>query len=179
MQQLTIVGNLGADAQVVEKGGNKFVSFKVADTTKFTNQKVETTTTTTWISCALNGDGGNLLQYLKKGVKVCAIGRPSYRVYSSQKDRCMMAGVDLHVNSIELCGGSSDEVPRQVCSITGELFDVLKCYWVQIPEGQNIDVLMNPNGNGMYNVDPNGFLTPHVEEKAEQKEQKDGAKKKK
>lgn len=160
MQSLTIIGNLGADALVMEHDGNKFVSFKVADTARFTNQKGETKETTTWVSCTLNGDGGQLLQYLKQGVKVCAIGRPSYRVYSSEKDRCMKAGVELRVNSIELCGGNDDAVPRQLSTQDGLLVNPVKLFWIQQNESKPITRLFSARNKQSYSVDANGFITP-------------------
>lgn len=160
MQQLTVLGNLGADAQVREDNGRKFVTFKVADTTKFTNQKGETKETTTWVSCVLSGDGGNLLPYLKKGVKVLVVGRPGYKVYSSEKARAMLAGVDLHVISVELAGGSSDDVPRQLVNPdTSELVNVSKYYWV--PNLKSC-TLFGVHG-GAYLVDKKGFVTPQTE----------------
>lgn len=161
MQQLTVMGNLGADAQVREDNGRKFVTFKVADTTKFTNQKGETKETTTWISCVMNGDGGNLLPYLKQGTKVLVVGRPAYKVYSSEKARAMMAGVDLHVLSVELAGGSSDDVPRKLVDPhTSEIIDVQKLYWTnQVKE----TVLYGVRG-GSYQVDKKGFILPIQEQ---------------
>lgn len=157
MQTLSIIGNLGADAVVREANGQKFVSFKVADTQKFTDQKGNERETTTWISCALSGDGGKLLPYLKAGVKVFVMGRPSYRIYSSERDRQMKAGVDLHVISIELAGGSSDDVPRRLVDpSTGSLVDVSKWYWVQ---GFANCQLVGVRG-GVYNVDAQGFVKP-------------------
>lgn len=164
MQSLTVIGNLGADARVFVTESNKFISFKVADTTKFTNQKGETFETTTWISCTLNGDGGNLLQYLKQGVKVCVIGRPSYRVYSSEKERCMKAGVELHVINIELCGGSDDAVPRQLVTPEGALIETTKHYWVPLNELAPLSVLYDRKGQKCYQVDKNGFVTPKPNE---------------
>ena len=164
MQQLSVLGNLGADAHVREDNGRKFVTFKVADTSRFTNQKGETKETTTWISCVLNGDGGNLLPYLKKGTKVYVVGRPGYKVYSSEKARAMMAGVDLHVISIELAGGSSDDVPSKLVGpTTSELIEVKRYYWVPVTN----TVLYGVRG-GQYIVDKKGFVTPAAEPSNEQ-----------
>lgn len=160
MQSLTVIGNLGADAKVVVKDSNKFISFKVADTAKFTNQKGETVESTTWVSCTLNGDGGNLLQYLRQGVKVCVIGRPSYRVYSSERDHCMKAGVELHVINIELCGGSDDVVPRTLATSDGVLIKPRKLFWVEQPKENPFVKLFDSKGSKTYVVDPNGFITP-------------------
>ena len=109
MIKVEIIGNLGADAQLQEKNGNKFVAFRVANTDKWvdksTGQVIESTQ---WISCTLNGDGGALLPYLKKGTKVFVRGNAQFVVFSSAKSRQMEVGVNLYVREIELCGGSKE-----------------------------------------------------------------------
>lgn len=165
MQKLIIIGNLGTDAEVKVQAetGRKFVTFKVADSNKWTDIKGVVHESVMWISCILNGDGGNILQYLKRGTKVFVEGRPSYRVYSSQKDRAVKAGVDLTVNNIELCGGSSDDIPRQLVDADGTLVDVSKHYWC---DGHNSQLLMGIHG-GSYQVNVNGFITKIQEQEQE------------
>lgn len=161
MQNLIVIGNLGADAEVRVVNEKKFVSFKIADTQRFTDNKGVAHDKTSWISCAWNSDGGNLLQYLKKGSKVMVIGRPSYKVYSSQKERMMMAGVDLHVLTIELAGGSNDNVPKKLIDPkTGQIIETQKYYWVS---GYNNCQLLGERG-GFFNVDAHGFVFQVLEE---------------
>ena len=170
MQKLFVIGNLGVDAEVKNANGKEFISFKVADTSRFTDQKGNVSETTTWINCAMTGDKDTkVLQYLKKGVKVFVEGRPSYRLYSSEKLRSMQVGVDLHVSSVELCGGSSDAVPRQVADSNGLLHDVTKCYW--LADGTQGCNVYGVRGD-MYKVDDNGFVTPcnQQDEQTEQTE---------
>lgn len=70
MIRLEIVGNLGADAEIKDYNGNKFVSFRVAHSEKWVDRQTGAITTqTTWVSCSLNGDGKGLTEYLKKGLK--------------------------------------------------------------------------------------------------------------
>ena len=171
MQKLFVIGNLGVDAEVKNANGKEFISFKVADTSRFTDQKGNVSETTTWINCAMTGDKDTkVLPYLKKGVKVYVEGRPSYRLYSSEKMRCMQVGVDLHVTSVELCGGSYDAVPKQVADSNGLLHDVTKCYW--IADGTQSCNVYGVRGD-MFQVDDNGFVTPcnQQEEQTEQTEQ--------
>lgn len=76
MIETIMIGNIGQDAKVVRTNGNEFVSFSVAHTDRYkdrnTGQVVEDTT---WVSVSLDGNGGNLLQYLTKGKIVCLRGR--------------------------------------------------------------------------------------------------------
>lgn len=116
MIKVEIIGNLGADAQLQEKSGNRFVAFRVANTDKWvdksTGQVIESTQ---WISCTLNGDGGALLPYLKRGTKVFVRGNAQFVIFSSAKTRQMEVGVNLFVREIELCGGAKEnqQQPQQ------------------------------------------------------------------
>ena len=164
MQKLICIGNLGADAEVKVINGSEFTTFKVADTNKWKNQETgETKETTTWISCIKDGKSENLLPYLKKGVKVYVEGRPQYRVYSSEKARAMVAGVDLSVHAIELVGGTSELVPRKLVNPTdGVLHDVQKIYWLPDYKAKQGTTYLGEKG-GEYLVDKNGFVTPKPE----------------
>lgn len=110
MIKLEIVGNLGADAEVKVYNGIKFVSFRVAHTDKWVDQNTGVISTqTTWVSCSMNGDGGGLTPYLKKGTKVFVRGTPNFVVYSSPKTHKMETGVNLFVREVELCGGHQEQ----------------------------------------------------------------------
>lgn len=110
MIKVEIIGNLGADAQLQQVNGNKFVSFRVANTDKWTDKTTgEISVSTQWISCSLNGDGGGITPYLKKGTKVFVRGNAQFVVYSSAKSRKMEVGVNLFVREIELCGSVAEQ----------------------------------------------------------------------
>ena len=110
MIKLEIIGNLGADAEIKQYNGNKFVSFRVAHTDKWIDQQTGVISTqTTWVSCSLNGDGGALTSYLKRGTKVYVRGTPSFVTYSSPKTHKMETGINLFVREVELCGGHQEQ----------------------------------------------------------------------
>ena len=110
MIKVEIIGNLGADAQLQVVNGNKFVSFRVANTDAWTDKQTgEIKKSTQWISCSLNGDGGALTPYLKKGTKVYVRGNAQFVIFSSAKSRQMEVGVNLYVREIELCGGAKED----------------------------------------------------------------------
>lgn len=105
MVKLEVIGNLGADAQLQMYNGKKFVSFRVAHTEQWIDGKTgEIIHDTIWVSCSMNGDGGNLLPYLKCGQKVYVRGTPQFGTYSSPKTHKIEVGVNLFVREIELCG---------------------------------------------------------------------------
>lgn len=110
MIKLEVIGNLGADAEVKVYNGNKFVSFRVAHTDKWVDRQTGVISTqTTWVSCSLNGDGGGLTPYLKKGTKVFVRGTPNFVTYSSPTTHKIETGVNLFVRDIELCGGHQEQ----------------------------------------------------------------------
>lgn len=166
MLQLSVIGNLGRDAEVKETNGRKYVSFTVAHSDVFTDSNGQRHENTQWVSCILNGDGGSLLQYLTKGKKVYVSGDGSARVYSSKVQRQMVAGLDLNVRVIELIGGSSDEVPRQLVGNGGVLLEVHKSFWIdpEIAKNQgadnNTDILLQSVNGATFRVNCNGYVTP-------------------
>lgn len=162
-----VIGNLGADAEVKEANGKKFVVFRVADTVKMTNQNGQETESTTWVDCSMQNTESKLIPYLKRGVKVMVQGRQTLRIYSSPKDRCMKAGVQLFVNQIELCGIPSDPVPRQLIDPnSGMMLSVKKLFWVDtkgfnLKKGQMKELYDTHSAS--YLCDHLGFVTPVVE----------------
>ena len=130
MLNFSCIGNLGGNARVQEKDGRKFIAFNVAVTDKWTDANGQPHETTDWVSCTLNGDGGNILPYLVTGAKVYVEGRGSTRLYSSPKDRMMKSGANISVTRIELVGGTSDAIPSVLFdTATGEQHEVTKYYF--------------------------------------------------
>lgn len=154
-----IIGNLGTDAELRVHNENKFISFKVANSEKYTAKDGTEHETLQWISVTWNGDGGKLLQYLKKGVKVYVTGSLTVGTYSSPKERRILPDINLRADYIELCGGSSDEIPRRIVDANGVLHDVFKAYYISlkdIPEKGNLQMMGEKSG--LYNVDQYGFV---------------------
>lgn len=124
-----VIGNLGADAQVKSANGRSFVTFRVANTDRYTDQQGNVKESTDWIDCVYSDTESKVLPYLKQGVKVYVRGRQSLRVYSSKKERAMKAGATIHVMQLELCGGTAESVPRRlIVPETGQVVDVKKFY---------------------------------------------------
>lgn len=159
MLQLTIIGNLGADAHVEHNNGNPFVSFNVAHTERWTSQDGQQHESTQWVSCALNGDGGKLLPYLKKGATIYAVGRVRTRVFSSEKERRMVAGLNLSINHIELVGGRRDDIPARLFDPeTGAMVDIFKAYYLNRQQHPTLATLAD-TGSRRFTVDKYGYVT--------------------
>ena len=163
MFTVNLIGNLGADAEVQNYNGNKFVSFRIAVTRSYTKADGTPVEETTWASCSLHGDGGSLLQYLVRGRKVYVHGDASLRVYSSRTLRTMVAGLNVNVTSVELLGSADDNaVPRQLVTTDGAMLDVTRMYLVDktmVTDG----VLLDRRGR-RFDVDKKGWVTPHVDD---------------
>lgn len=166
MLQLQVIGNLGADAEVKEFNGAKGVCFNVAHTERWTDEQGTKHESTTWISCILNGDGGKLLPYLKKGTTVFVEGSGSARCYSSPKEKRFVAGLNLSVRHVELVGGKTEDVPRELCTPDGMVFLTGKAYYVgedglkaSGASKEQKGLLIDKQGN-QYEVDQFGYVKP-------------------
>lgn len=101
MVNIEIIGNIGADAKVVNYNGTQFVSFNVCD-----NRKVNEHEVSMWYGCNVNKCNENLFKYLKKGQQVFVRGIPRYRIFDSALHRCKCVAVDVLVNDIQLIGAA-------------------------------------------------------------------------
>ena len=121
---------MGADAVVRESNGGKFISFRIAHSEKWTDANGHEMERTQWIDVVMNNAESAVLPYLKQGIKVFVHGHAMLRVFSSQKERKMVAGIQVKATEVELCGGTYDDVPREVINPeTSEVYKVLKMYW--------------------------------------------------
>lgn len=133
MFKAEIIGNLGADAEIREANGSKFVAMRVAHTEKRTDDQGVKHEKTTWIDVTLNDPESKIVPFLKQGVKIFVRGSMSLRVYSSPKERKMLAGATISAYEIELVGGNPDAVPRQlIVPQDGSIVDVAKYYQANI-----------------------------------------------
>ena len=114
MLQIEVIGNLGKDAEVKEFSGKKYTCFSVAHTENVRAQKPgePPTQRTTWLSIYWYGEGGAMLQYLKRGTKVFVRGTMRNNLYT---DRTGQTRVDINVNAREvyLCGSSPAQPATQ------------------------------------------------------------------
>jgi len=160
----TVIGNLGADAEVRESNGRKFVVLSIAESRKVKAQDGTEKNVTNWYDAIISDIDHPVLPFLKQGVKVCVMGDTSLRVFSSKKDRMMKAGATIHVQRIELCGGSSDDVPREIIDPEdGSIHAVSKYYWIQFDtKGWKADATKNfidARGRA-YVMNKQGFVVP-------------------
>lgn len=154
MLQTTVIGNVGADAQFQSKDGRDFITFRVAHNDVWTDQAGKQHSSTIWVDCIMNGKP-KVAEFIKAGTQVFISGRTSVRVYSSEKDRCMKAGITINVDSVQLIGGINDVVPRRLYDQSGSQHDVKKWYLTDVKS----TTLKNVKGDEFL-VDSNGWVSP-------------------
>lgn len=169
MESLVLIGNLGADAKLVSNNGRPFVSFSVANTERWKDEQGVDHEQTDWVSCALNGENQKLLPYLKAGQKVCCIGKIRTRVYSSAKERRLVAGLNMSVNQLELIAAAPDDVPSRLYSSDGEEVRVYKAFYVATQDAQRLGAatLFSRSGSP-YALADGGWVSPVVQEQGEE-----------
>lgn len=156
MLKLEVIGNLGADATLHREQGQVFVAMNIAHTQRRKDAQGNEVEATEWVSATLNGDGGNLLPYLKKGTRVYAYGDMTLRLFHSEKDRRMKAGVNMFIRSIELIGAMPDAVPRDLYDVDGAAHRTAKYYYCDTVKSATL-----VDRRGMpFSVDANGWVTP-------------------
>lgn len=162
MLQFTAIGNLGGDAEVRRENGSEFVSFRVAHTERFTDGKGLQHEETTWVSCILNGDGGELLKFLVKGQQVYVTGDGSVRQYHSKTAGRLIAGANIRVRSVQLVGGRPDPVPRYLFTEDGVKVNVSKFFFA---EGHPSCTLFDRNRTP-FKTDESGWVFQPQQEQA-------------
>lgn len=162
MLKTTVIGYLGADAEVKNQNGKEFTTLRVAHTSKWTDGNNTTHEETTWVDCIMNGSG-KVNEFLKKGQMVFVTGSTSLRVYSSAKDRCMKAGLTINVQSIELLGSKTDDIPSVLYrKETGEEVKVKKFYHSAecvAPTDNAPDVVLVSRNGTEYKASAKGWIS--------------------
>lgn len=164
MKRIEVIGNLGANAEVKSENGQQYLTFRVADSERWTDANGTEHEDTTWITCFWRGNPQNLLPYLTKGTKVFCRGRLSVRIYDSAQDHCKKVGISMNVSEIELCGGASakpEAVPAYLYDDNGEEHPVSKFYWT---DTKNKALQLKANNGQVFTTDKKGFIKPVADE---------------
>lgn len=106
MLRCEVIGNLGKDAEVKKLNEKEFVSFSVAHTEYTKNNDGTKSENTIWVSVLWYGNGGNLLNYLKKGAKVFVRGNLSTRIYTDSNNKSHSI-VNVNATEVILCGSKT------------------------------------------------------------------------
>lgn len=104
MEQVTVIGNIGRDAELKEHNGKQFVSFSIAANKKYTNAQGERVDRTNWYNCITRQT--NLVQWLKKGTQVLVQGEPNSRMFKAQDGNWMISN-NVNCDKIQLLSSGS------------------------------------------------------------------------
>lgn len=152
----SIIGNLGADAELKTINGKVYLTFRVAHSEKFTKQDGTQIEETTWISC-ITSQFTSLHQYLKRGQKVFVSGECKASIVWRPKTRENVVGLSINVRSIELCGGAKqDEIPSMLYDEDGVQRTVTKLYWVDVSKDKITNLW--DSSSAQYVVTEQGFV---------------------
>ena len=154
MLQVTLIGNVGADAVRKAGDGYEFVSFRVCHNDRYTDSAGVRHESTMWVDCVMDKDA-KVAEYLKAGTQVYVTGSLSLRVYSSAKDHCMKAGATIRVQRLELLSSKSDAVPTRLIDDDGVVHDVTK-YFHCFKTG----CFLHSERGAMFASDDNGWVLP-------------------
>ncbi len=100
-----LIGRLGKDPEVKEFGDKKKVSFSIATSDAYKNQKGEKVEDTQWHNVVIWGKlAGVAEKYLKKGQEVCIEGRLVHRDYETDKGEKRYI-TEINVNDLVMLGG--------------------------------------------------------------------------
>lgn len=110
MLQVSLIGNLGADAQVKSKNGNSFLCFNVAHTARVKQSNGEVVDQTQWVSITMNHYSENFAKYLVRGTKVYVYGKLFCRIWRDAQNTPNV-GLNVLADIVELCGSKVDATP--------------------------------------------------------------------
>lgn len=156
MLLVTFRGNLGADVQAKVANGKEFYVFNVAVTKRFRGSDGVVKESTQWVSCSMTDCSEELRKYLVRGQQVVVVGDMSTRVFSSPKARAMVAGIDCHVRTIELCG----QVAKRLQLITkdGIIFEPFTRVQCPAEAGLSVGEICRGSDGQTYQLREDGYF---------------------
>ena len=106
MQEITIIGNIGRDAQVKATNSSAFATFSVAVTEKYKDKDEVQQERTTWYDVIHKNV--ELAKYVKKGEKIFVRGALKPSLYKD-KDNQTKLGLSISSNFIQLLSNKKEE----------------------------------------------------------------------
>jgi len=104
MIKIIATGNIGKDAELKQIGGNNYACFSIAIA-----EKVKGESRTTWVDVVKYDKEGKLTPYLKKGVRVQVIGKPTTSGYTNKNGDIVSTLTIWVMNELEFQGGMKKE----------------------------------------------------------------------
>ena len=111
LAKITVLGNIGQDAQVREVNGRYAINFSIAHNRKWTDNDGVIRESTTWFSCAIwkeTREKTKIAEYLKAGQIVLVEGTPELRTYKNKEGQTI-AALNVNVQEINFAGSAKKE----------------------------------------------------------------------
>lgn len=124
MNQVTLIGHVGADAELRAAGSSKKIEFRLATEERWKNQSGEVQKKTTWHRLVMWGDRAEKLSTMVvKGSHVAITGRIDNRPYEKDGEKKYIS--EIVVDNLEFLGskpdnaGASSNKPAENASSSG------------------------------------------------------------
>ena len=123
-QQITLVGNLGADPEMRStQGGTEVCNLNVATSNKYRNRDGEMVDDTTWFRVAVWGkQAESCAKYLEKGSKVLVTGRVGARAFIG-RDGDARASLEVNASTVKFLSTRNEEGQPQTRTESGPKAD--------------------------------------------------------
>lgn len=122
---MSVIGNIGKDAEVKYHGTECVINFSVAHTDKWKDGAI-LKERTTWVSCSWWTEKSTVAQYMRKGTQVYVEGVPEAKVWKKRDGGDPQPFLNLRVYSLQLLsssgrrdGDNSDNAPQASSKDTG------------------------------------------------------------
>ena len=115
MQQLTIVGHVGNDAEVKDLGAIQVINFSLAVSEKIKDQNV-----TTWYKCAYFSNNVAIAPWLTKGSLIGVTGKPDIEIYTTGQGetkanlKCIVGQIKLYSSTKEKTATQQNTAPAPI-----------------------------------------------------------------
>lgn len=107
MQQISIIGRIGKNAEVKDLGSTHVINFSVCVSETFTKNETKETKST-WFEISKFGNNTAVAQYIKKGDLIFISGKPNNRAYAKD-DSTIQVINGINAFEIELLGSKSSD----------------------------------------------------------------------
>ena len=119
VNKVILIGNVGNDPEIIEKGDVKIAKFSIATSESYKNKQGEKVSNTEWHNIVAFGKLAEIIQkYVKKGSKLYVEGKISYSSY--EKDGVKMHSTQIKCNNISMLG---TKIAEKTANENKEQFD--------------------------------------------------------
>lgn len=118
MLQITVIGNIGANAEIKEINGRQFSAFRVASTSRRGGQEE-----TTWVS-VLSFYSEKLHPFLVKGQQVYVIGDGRISTFT-KRDNTTSYDISIMADKLQLCGSKQPAQQQPVQNPATTLYEAM------------------------------------------------------